>query len=167
MTERLSNTWETGCPTGPLCPLPHIHRAAWCRTRRTHGSVTARALGKLANTAAPQTADEQRGEALGVQRGTRLLLCGAGKVLCPGNPAPPQHPPRRTAPSPAVGPRSCLCPGEAAVGPLPALKTTDHTDTHDSASAFLCLRVKSVLRQESILFFFLKKRSMHYKTRET
>ena len=97
------------------------HSAVLSRAR------AASALGKC--LPCPQTADGQRGEALGVQRGARLLLLRRWQGPLSREPSASSAPARKGRSFPAVGLRSRLSPERAAVGPLPALRTTDHTDT--------------------------------------
>ena len=112
----------------PLRPRPRVHRG--CVGKHSAvltGAGAASALGKC--LLRPQTTDEQRGEALGVQRGTRLLLLRRWQGPRSREPSASSVPAQKGRSFPAVGPQSRLSPERAAVGPLPALRTTDHTDT--------------------------------------
>ena len=128
MTEQLSNCWETGCPirtpvSAAPCP-PRLRGEALCHT---HQSADRFCTGEM--LAVPHRLQmSNRGDALGVQRGTRLLLWRWQDPLS-REPSASSAPAQKGRSFPAVGPRSCLRPGKAAVGPLPALKTADHTDT--------------------------------------
>lgn len=154
MTEQLSNCWETGCPirtpvSAAPCP-PRLRGDALCHT---HQSADRFCTGEM--LAVPHRLQmSNRGMLWGFREAPVSSSCGAGKILCPGHPAPPRRLPRRAAPSPpwVPGPASGL--GKPLWDPCLLSKPLTTQTPRDSASAFLCLRVNSVLRQECILFFF-------------